>query len=97
MSTTLPGAVLRRALVLAGPPTPPAVWSERDLQLVAEAIEEAGYLVVARADVHALRAAADRVLRFVPPTRWPHAFNGDVGQPCREPGCGQMASNGAAH
>lgn len=52
---------------------------------------------VLRQDVHALRAAADRVLRFVPATRWPHTFNGDVGQPCREPGCGQMASNGAAH
>ena len=66
MSTTLPTGILRRALVMVGPPTPPATWTERDLQLVAEALEEAGYLVVARADVHALRAAADKVLRFTP-------------------------------
>ena len=66
MSTTLPTSILRRALVMVGPPTPPAVWTDRDLQLVAEALEEAGYLVVARADVHALRAAADKVLRFTP-------------------------------
>ena len=64
MSTTLATGVLRRALVTVGPPTPPATWTVRDLQRVAEALEEQGYLIVARADVHALRAAADKVLRF---------------------------------
>lgn len=66
MSTSLPPQVLRRALIMVGPPTPPARWTERDLQRVAEALEEQGYLVVARADIHALRAAADKVLRYTP-------------------------------
>lgn len=66
MSALLPTAILRRALVMVGPPRPPATWTEHELRLVAEALEEAGYITVARADVHALRAAADKVLRFTP-------------------------------
>lgn len=66
MSALLPTAILRRVLVMVGPPRPPATWSEHELRLVAEALEEAGYITVARSDVHALRAAADRLLRFTP-------------------------------
>jgi hypothetical protein len=40
------------------------------MRMVAEKLEEAGYLIVARADVHALRAAADKVLRFTPAQSW---------------------------
>lgn len=66
VSALLPTAILRRALVMVGPPRPPATWTEHELRLVAEALEEAGYITVARADVHALRAAADKLLRFTP-------------------------------
>lgn len=66
MSLTLPTGVLRRALMHKAPPTPPATWSDQQMRLVCEAIEEQGFLVVARADMHALRAAADKVLRFTP-------------------------------
>jgi hypothetical protein len=66
VSTTIPGAILRRALVQEAPPTPPAMMLDADLDRVLIALEEAGYLIVSRADVHALRAAADKVLRFTP-------------------------------
>lgn len=63
MSTTLPPAVLRQALsAVYG--SGPVYKHDEGMRMVAEKLEEAGYLVVARADVHALRAAADRVLRF---------------------------------
>jgi len=95
MSTSLPPKVLQKAInrVFDADLT----MATEDLVRIAESIEEQGYLIVARADVHALRAAADKVLRFAPATRWPHRFNGEVGDACREPGCGQMISNGAAH
>lgn len=64
MSVTLPAKVLRRALVLVGPPTPPATWTIRDLELVAEAIEEQGFVVVPRSELVALRDAAQAALRW---------------------------------
>jgi hypothetical protein len=66
MSTTIPDAILRRALVQEAPPIAPAMMLDADLDRVLIALEEAGYLIVSRADVHALRAAADKVLRFTP-------------------------------
>lgn len=65
MSTSLPPAVLRRALTDVFGSGPVAKHDE-GMRMVAEKIEEQGYLIVARADVHALRAAADKVLRFTP-------------------------------
>ena len=65
VSTSLPPAVLRKALTdVFG--SGPVSKHDDGMRRVAEKIEEAGYLVVARADVHALRAAADKVLRFTP-------------------------------
>lgn len=65
MSTSLPPAVLRKALTdVFG--SGPVSKHDDGMRRVAEKIEEAGYLVVARADVHTLRAAADKVLRFTP-------------------------------
>ena len=67
MSTSLPPSVLRRALITSvSSHTTPHQMTEKELRRVGEALEEAGYLIVSRADVHALRAAADKVLRFTP-------------------------------
>lgn len=66
VSTTMPAAVLRRALVQEAPPVPAAQLLDTDLDRVIVALQEAGYVIVARRDVHALRAAADKVLRYVP-------------------------------
>ena len=65
MSTSLPPAVLRRALTDVFGSGPVAKHDE-GMRMVAEKLEEAGYLIVARADVHAQRAAADKVLRYTP-------------------------------
>jgi hypothetical protein len=65
MSTTLPPAVLRRALTeVFG--SGPVYKHDEGMRAVAEKLEEAGYLIVARSEMHALRAAADRVMRHVP-------------------------------
>jgi len=67
VSTSLPPAVLRRALIASTPAGARVVdLSDPDLRRVAGALQEEGYVIVARRDVHALRAAADRVLRFTP-------------------------------
>ena len=65
MSTSLPPAVLRRALTDVFGSGQVAKHDE-GMRMVAEKLEEAGYLIVARADVHALRAAADKVVRYTP-------------------------------
>lgn len=65
MSALLPPAVLRKALTdVFG--SGPVYKHDEAMRLVAEKLEEAGYITVARADVHALRAAADKLLRFTP-------------------------------
>lgn len=67
MSTSLPPSVLRKALIQSvAPNTAPHQMTERELRRVGEALEEAGYLIVPRADAHALREAAQRVLTFIP-------------------------------
>lgn len=67
MSTSLPASVLRKALIQSvAPGTGPHQMTEVELRRVGEALEQAGYLVVPRADAHALREAATRVLRFTP-------------------------------
>lgn len=67
MSTSLPPAVLRKALTRSvAHATTPHQMTDRELQRVAEALEEAGYLIVPRADAHALREAATKVLRYTP-------------------------------
>ena len=65
VSTSLPPAVLRKALTdVFG--SAPVSKDDESMRAVAEKLEEAGYLIVSRADVHALRAAADEILRFTP-------------------------------
>mgnify|MGYP006935530780 CR=1 FL=1 len=65
MSTTLPPAVLRRALTeVFG--SGPVYKHDEGMRMVAEKIQEAGYVIVSRRDMHDLRAASDRVLRYVP-------------------------------
>ena len=66
MSTTMPASALRRALVAEAPPVPAAMLTDHDLDRVLVAIQEAGFLIVSRRDMHDLRAASDRVLRYVP-------------------------------
>lgn len=93
MSTSLPPAVLRAALTKVFG-SGPVSKSDGAMQLVAEALEEAGFLVVARADVHALRAAADKVLRYSPAPRGRHEYQG-AGVRCTD--CNQARGDQAMH
>lgn len=93
MSTNLPPAVLRKALTdVFG--SAPVSKNDESMRMVAEKIEEAGYLIVARADVHALRAAADKVLRYVPAPVRRHDFQG-AGIRCTD--CNLARADQAVH
>jgi|GEM_PF-5379323 len=62
MSTALPPQVLQRAINRVFDSD--LDMADGDLVAIGEAIEEQGYIIVARKDMHALRAVVDRVLRF---------------------------------
>lgn len=93
MSTSLPPAVLRKALTdVFG--SGPVSKHDDGMRRVAEKIEEAGYLVVARADVHALRAAADKVCASRQgSTRW---RSGAASRAARSTASASMATRAAA-